>query len=89
MIDFTSAIALASVVVLTMTELAKLIPVSFTTKYPAWVNGILSVIATLIVSGFSFTFVGIGDFIVRVLLVAVTAAVAYNQWTSHLKTPSV
>lgn len=83
--EFTAAIALASAAVLVITELAKLIPIAFTSKYPAWVNGILSVIATLVVSGFTFTFVGIGDFITKVLLVAVTAAVAYNQWTSHLK----
>lgn len=83
--EFTTATALATTAVLVMTELAKAIPIEFTSKYPAWVNGILSVIATLMVSGFTFTFVGIGDFITRVLLVAVTAAIAYNQWTSHLK----
>jgi len=82
---FAAATALSITAVLILTELAKLIPVSFTSKYPAWVNGILSVIAALIVVSPSFTFVDIATTIGQVLLVSVVAALSYNAWVSRLK----
>jgi hypothetical protein len=82
---FTAATALAIPTVLIITELAKLIPINFTSKYPAWVNGILSVIAACIIVLPTFTFISIGQVIGTALFIAVVAAIAYNQWTSHLK----
>ena len=85
MIDLASATALSVAAVLVLTELAKLVPVSFTSKYPAWVNGILSLIAALIVVKPSFTAHDLGLLLGQLLFVAVVAALAYNQWTSKLK----
>lgn len=85
MIDLTAATALAVTAVLVITELAKLIPVSFTSRYPAWVNGILSVIAAVIVVSPQFDLNDIGKTIGTALFIAVVAAIAYNQYTSHLK----
>jgi hypothetical protein len=85
MIDLASATALSVAAVLVLTELAKLVPVAFTTKYPAWVNGILSLIAALIVVKPSFTAHDLGLLLGQLLFVAVVAALAYNQWTSKLK----
>lgn len=82
---FTTATALAITAVLVMTELLKLVPVQFTSRYPAWVNGILSVIAAIIVVAPSFTFVSIASTLGTALLIAVVAAIAYNQWVSRLK----
>jgi len=86
---FAAATALSITAVLVLTEIAKVIPVEFTTKYPAWVNGILSLIAALIVVQPSFTFVDLGTLVGQVLLVSVVAALAYNQWTSRLKKSKV
>lgn len=85
MIDLSAATALAVTAVLVITELAKLIPVAFTSKYPAWVNGILSVIAAVIVVAPQFDLSDIGRTIGTALFIAVVAAIAYNQYTSHLK----
>lgn len=85
MIDLASATALSVAAVLVLTELAKLVPVAFTSKYPAWVNGILSLIAALIVVKPSFTAHDLGLLLGQLLFVAVVAALAYNQWTSKLK----
>lgn len=82
---FTQATVLASAAVLVITELLKLVPVEFTTRYPAWVNAILSVIAALIVVAPTFTFVSVVQTLGTALLIAVVAAVAYNQFTSKLK----
>lgn len=82
---FTQATALAVVAVVVLTELLKLVPVAFTSKYPAWVNGILSVIAAIIVVAPSFTFVSIAQLLGTALLIAVVAAITYNQFTSKLK----
>lgn len=82
---FTAATALAVTAVLVLTELLKLVPVSFTSKYPAWVNAILSVIAACIVVLPTFTFVSIAHTVGTALLIAVVAAIAYNQFTSRLK----
>lgn len=85
MIDFPAATALAVTAVLLITELAKLIPVRFTSLYPAWVNGILSVIAAVVVVKPQFDLNDIAGTIGTALFIAVVAAIAYNQYTSHLK----
>lgn len=82
---FTQATILAATAVLVITELLKLIPVAFTSKYPAWVNGILSVIAAVIVVAPTFTFVSVAQTLGTALLIAVVAAIAYNQFTSKLR----
>lgn len=82
---FTQATALAAGAVLVLTELLKLVPVEFTSKYPAWVNAILSVIAAFIVVAPTFTFVSVAQTLGTALLIAVVAALAYNQFTSKLK----
>ena len=82
---FTAATALAITAVLILTELLKLVPIAFTSKYPAWVNAILSVIAACIVVLPTFTFVSIAQTLGTALLIAVVAAITYNQFTSHLK----
>lgn len=82
---FTQATALAAAAVLVITELLKLVPIAFTTKYPAWVNGILSVIAAVIVVAPTFTFVSVAQTLGTALLIAVVAAISYNQFTSKLK----
>lgn len=82
---FTQATALAVVAVVVLTELLKLVPVQFTTNYPAWVNGILSVVAAVIVVAPTFTFVSVAQTAGTALLIAVVAAITYNQFTSKLK----
>lgn len=82
---FTQATALAAAAVLVITELLKLVPVTFTSKYPAWVNGILSVIAAFIVVMPTFTFVSLAQTLGTALLIAVVAAISYNQFASRLK----
>ena len=82
---FTQATALAVVAVVVLTELLKLVPVAFTSKYPAWVNGILSVVAAIIVVAPTFTFVSVAQTLFTALLIAVVAAITYNQFTSKLK----
>lgn len=88
MFDFASATALSIAAVLVITELLKLVPVAFTSKYPAWVNGIVSFVAALIVVKPDFTFISIGHLLGQLLFVSVVAALAYNQWVSKLKTAS-
>lgn len=85
MIDFNAATALAVTAVLLITELAKLIPVQFTSKYPAWVNAILSLIAAIIIVNPVIDFTDIGKTVGTALFIAVVAAIAYNQYTSRLK----
>lgn len=75
---------LAAAAVLVLTELLKVVPIQFTTKYPAWVNGILSVIAAVSVSNFSWDLSNLGMIATQALVIAVTAALAYNQFTSRL-----
>ena len=82
---FTQATVLAATAVLVLTELLKLVPVEFTTRYPAWVNGILSVVAAIIVVAPTFTFVSVAQTLGTALLIAVVAALAYNQFFSKLK----
>lgn len=82
---FTQATALAAAAVLVITELLKLVPVKFTTEYPAWVNAILSIIAAFIVVAPTLTFVSVAQTLGTALLIAVVAAIAYNQFTSKLK----
>lgn len=82
---FTQATAFAIVAVVILTELLKLVPVTFTSRYPAWVNGILSVIAAIFAVAPTFTFVSIAQTLGTALLIAVVAAITYNQFTSKLK----
>lgn len=85
--EFLSAATALSVgAVLLITELLKLVPVRFTTLYPAWVNAILSVIAAIVVVAPSFTFVSLLETLGQALFIAVVAAISYNQFTSKLKT---
>lgn len=81
----TAAAGIAPVVVLVVTELLKFVPVEFTSKYPAWVNLILSFIATIIVVRPTLSFASLGAFLAVLLYIAVVAAIAYNQFTSKLK----
>lgn len=83
---FTAATGFAITAVLIMTQLLKLVPVNFTKAHPAWVSGILSVVASCIIILPTFTFVSIGQTILTALLIAVTSALAYNQWASRLAT---
>ncbi len=82
---FTQATALAAGAVLVITELLKLVPVAFTTKYPAWVNAACSIIAAFIVVAPTLTFVSVAQTLGTALLIAVVAAISYNQFTSKLK----
>jgi hypothetical protein len=88
MFDLASATALSITAVLVITELLKIVPVAFTSRYPAWVNGIVSFVAALIVVKPDFTFVSIGYLLGQLLFVSVVAALAYNQWVSRLKKTS-
>ena len=81
---FTQATALSAAAVLLITELLKLVPVEFTSRYPAWVNAILSVIAAVMVSGFSWDLSNLGAIASQALFIAVLAALSYNQFTSKL-----
>ena len=85
---FTAATAFSIAAVVVLTELLKLVPVRFTTAYPAWVNGILSVIAAAIVVAPTFTLVSVMSWLGLALMIAVVAAITYNQFTSKLKDES-
>lgn len=82
--DLTIITGTAATVVLLLTQVAKLIPIAFTSNYPAWVNAILSVIAASIIILPTFTFVSIAQVLGEALFIAVVAAVAYNQFFSRL-----
>ena len=83
-----ATIALVAPVVVIMTELAKAVPVAFTTKYPAWVNGIISLIAALITNFPAFTFQSVGETLVQAFFTAVLAGAAYNQYVKKVKEES-
>lgn len=83
-----ATIALVAPVVVIMTELAKAVPVAFTTKYPAYVNGVLSLIAALITNFPAFTFASIGETLVQAFFTAVLAGAAYNQYVKKVKEES-
>ena len=78
------ATALAAAAVLVITELLKLVPVQFTSKYPAWVNGILSVIAAVVVVNPTFNLEDLTATAGTALFIAVVAALSYNQFTSKV-----
>lgn len=80
----TQAFLVAPAVVVAITELLKVVPVRFTSKYPAWVNGILSVIASILVISPTFNFADIIGTLGLALYIAVVAAIAYNQFVSRL-----
>lgn len=88
MVDLASATALSIAAVLIITELLKLVPVAFTSRYPAWVNGIVSFIAAMIVVKPDFSVTSVGHLLGQLLFVSVVAALAYNQWVSKLKSES-
>lgn len=81
-------IALVAPVVVIMTELAKAVPVAFTTNYPAWVAGILSLIAALITNFPSLNFTSVGETLVQAFFTAVLAGAAYNQYVKKVKEES-
>ena len=83
-----ATIALVAPVVVIMTELAKAVPVAFTTKYPAWVNGIISLIAALITNFPVFTFQSVGETLIQAFFTAVLAGAAYNQYVKKVKEES-
>jgi len=87
--DIVALLATSALVVTVLTSLIKAIPVALTSKYPAWVNGILSVVAAIIVQAPTFTFVGIWETVLFAFATAVLAGFAYNQYTSKLKSTSV
>lgn len=78
------AFLVAPAVVVAITELLKVVPVRFTSKYPAWVNAIVSVIASVLVISPTFNFNDILGTIGLALYIAVVAAIAYNQFVSKL-----
>lgn len=78
------ATVLASAAVLVITELLKIVPIQFTSKYPAWVNGIVSVIASLVVVKPSLDPASLAEMAGTALVIAVVAALAYNQYTSKV-----
>lgn len=80
----TQATALSATVVLVLTELLKLVPVAFTTKYPAWVNGALSLVASFVVVNPTINVNDLPATLGTALVIAVTAAIAYNQFTSKI-----
>lgn len=84
LLSTANALSVSAVVIIT--ELLKLVPVSFTSKYPAWVNGIVSVIAAIIVVSPSLNLNDIAQTAGTAILIAVVAAIAYNQFVSKLKT---
>lgn len=85
---FTQATVLSAAAVLVLTELLKLVPVRFTSLYPAWVNAVLSVVAAVIVVNPALTFVSVAQTLGTALLIAVVAALSYNQFVSKLKASS-
>ena len=68
----------AATVVLFVTEAIKHVPVYWTSKYAVWVNILLSFIGSVVVYGMP-TFTNWLDFITQWLVIAVIAALAYNQ----------
>ena len=80
----TEATALSAAAVLIITELLKLVPVQFTSKYPAWVNAILSVIAAIVVVQPQLNLADVAGTLGTALFIAVVAAVSYNQFTSKV-----
>lgn len=78
------ALAAAPAVVLVLTELLKLVPVKFTSNHAAWVNGILSLVAAVLVVKPQFNLEDVAATAGSALFIAVVAAVAYNQFTSKL-----
>lgn len=78
------ATALSAAAVLIITELLKLVPVQFTSKYPAWVNAILSVIAAIVVVQPQLNVADMAGTAGTALFIAVVAAVSYNQFTSKV-----
>jgi len=82
--DLTLIGTTAAAVVLLLTQLAKLIPIAFTSNQPAWVNAIFSVIAACVIVMPTFTYVSVVQVIGEALFIAVVADIAYNQFFSKL-----
>lgn len=71
-------VLVASTVVVFVTEAVKHVPVEWTTKYSVWVNIALSFIGAVVVQGLP-TFTDWVSFVIQWLVIAVVAAIAYNQ----------
>lgn len=78
------ATALSALAVLIGTELLKLIPVEFTSTRAAWVNAILSVIASVLVVKPQLNLEDLAGTAASALLIGLVAALAYNQLTSKM-----
>ena len=71
-------VLVASTVVVFVTEAIKHVPAEWTTKHAVWVNIALSFIGAIVVQGLP-TFTDWVGFIIQWLVIAVVAAIAYNQ----------
>lgn len=71
-------VLVASTIVVFATEAIKHVPAEWTTRYAVWVNIALSFIGALVVQGLP-TFTSWVEFGVQWLVIAVVAAIAYNQ----------
>ena len=77
--ELLTAASLAAVAVVTLvTQWLKYIPVDWTSKYPVYINIALSLLGTLVVSGWPSFDTWIA-FIVQWGLIALTAAIAYKN----------
>ena len=81
---FATATGLAAGGVWIATELLKLIPVQFTSKYPAWVNLICSAIAAVFAVAPTVHITSGIDIFATTLLIAVLAAMVYNHFGSKI-----
>lgn len=79
---FNELTAVAATVVLFVTQAMKYIPVAWTTRYAVWVNIALSFIGAVVTMGVP-TFTIWLDFVVQWLIIALVAALAYNQLLKH------
>jgi hypothetical protein len=75
----TEAVLVAATVVLFVTEALKHVPAAFTSRYPVWVNIILSFIGALVIKGVPVLNTTITEFVVQWLVIAVIAAIAYGR----------
>lgn len=77
----TNAALVASGVVLLVQEILKLqiVPLAFANRYPVQTNVLLSIVATLFLVPVEWSLDNLGHLAVQIGVVAVTAAIAYNQ----------
>lgn len=82
MLDFAQVTLLAAGAVVVIQQVLKLnaVPVSFANRYPVFTNIALSILAAVYVKWQDLVNLsGVNDWLVQVGLVAVIAAVTYNQ----------